>query len=172
GRPERPQVPGIDAVPRQLSAGRGDVDLELAVEPPATVRSPLYEPELLELPREARLHPRPLAQLVELDLFLLRPCPKRAPTPPLGRAWRGELLTDDAQRQELVALEPEDRLEPLDVVLAEHPIPALRPARGEQSLVLEVADLRDRDVRELLLQHPADGPDRQPTSLRSGRAHR
>src|SRR5262249_15708839 len=130
------------------------------------------EPELLELPREARLHPRPLAQLVELDLFLLRPCPKRAPTPPLGRAWRGELLTDDAQRQELVALEPEDRLQPLDLVLADHPIPAPPPARGEQSLVLEVADLRDRDVRELLLQHPADGPDRQPTSLRSGRAHR
>ena len=54
----------------------------------------------------------------------------------------------------------QDRLEPLDVLLAEQPVAALRALRREQALVLEVADLRDRDVRELRLQPPADGADR------------
>jgi len=61
---------------------------------------------------------------------------ERAPATPLGRAGRGELLADDAERQELVTLQPQNRLEPLDVVLAEHPVTALRPAGGEQTLVL------------------------------------
>ena len=92
-----------------------------------------------------------LAELVEVD-----PRPRRRERRPAGalaapgRAGRRELLPDHAQRQELVALEPEDRLEALDVVLGEEPVAALRPARREQALVLEVADLRDRDVRELL----------------------
>src|SRR5204863_9030430 len=77
----------------------------------------------------------------------------------------GQLLPDHAQRQELVALEPQDRLEALDVVLAEEPVAALRPARREQALVLEVADLRDRDVGELRLQRPADRADRQQPAL-------
>src|SRR5262249_384118 len=54
-----------------------------------------------------------------------------------------------------------DRLEPLDVVLVEHAVAALRALRRQQALVLEVADLRDRDVGELRLQPPADGSDRE-----------
>jgi hypothetical protein len=73
----------------------------------------------------------------------------------------GELLADHPQRQELVPLEPEDRLEPLDVVLAEEPVAALRPLRRQQPLVLEIPDLRDRDVGELGLQPAADRADRQ-----------
>ena len=72
----------------------------------------------------------------------------------------GELLPDHAQRQELVALQAQDRLEPLDVVLAEEPVAAARALRRQQALVLEVADLRDRDVRELGLQPRADRADR------------
>src|ERR671922_294351 len=105
----------------------------------------------------------------------LTPMPDRA-----GRARRGavrapavlatgrgrELLPNHAQRQELVALEAQDRLQPLDVLLAEEPVAALRAARRQQPLVLEVADLRDRDIREFGLQPCADGPDRQ--QARSG----
>ena len=66
--------------------------------------------------------------------------------------WPGrvELVLDHAQRQELVALQPQDRLQPLEVGLAEQPVAALRAPRRQQPLVLEVADLRDRDVRELV----------------------
>src|ERR671924_585318 len=85
-------------------------------------------------------------------------------SPPAGR--RGELLPDHAQGQELVPLKAQDRLQPLDVLLAEEPVAALRPAEREQPLVLEVADLRDRDIREFGLQPCADGPDRQ--QARSG----
>ena len=104
-----------------------------------------------------------LAQLREIELVLGLPEAARALAPALlarpGR--RGELLADHAQRQELVALEPEDRLEALDVVLAEEAVAAPRAARREQALVLEVADLGDRDVRELALQRAADGADRE-----------
>src|SRR6185437_1197935 len=39
-------------------------------------------------------------------------------------------------------------------------IAARRAPRGQQLLILEVADLRDRDGRELLLERLADGADR------------
>ena len=106
-----------------------------------------------------------LAELVEVDLVLVGGEPARRRRRRSFEAGRRELLADHAQRQELVALEPEDRLQPLDVVLAEQPVAAARPLRRQQALVLEVADLRDRDVRELGLQPPADRADRvQPRS--------
>src|SRR4029079_11918881 len=71
------------------------------------------------------------------------------------------LLAEHPQRQELVALQAQDRLEALDVVLAEEPVAALRASRREQALILQVADLRDRDVRKLGLQPPADRADRE-----------
>src|SRR5581483_1884834 len=106
-----------------------------------------------------------LAELVEVELLLVGRGERRAaPAVLLARA-RGELLADHAQRQELVALEAQDGLQPLDVLLGEEAVAALRPAQREQPLVLEVADLRDRDVRELRLQAAADLPDReQPLS--------
>src|SRR5207253_2771285 len=66
----------------------------------------------------------------------------------------------------LVALKAEDRLEPLDVIFGEEPVPALRPARIQEPLVLEIADLRDRDVREFVLERVADGADGQPRPRR------
>src|SRR5262249_42893707 len=65
---------------------------------------------------------------------------------------------------ELVALQPEDRLERVDVVLGEQPVAALRPLGREEPLVLEVADLRDRDVGELRLEPTAHRADRQEPS--------
>src|ERR671937_377291 len=101
---------------------------------------------------------------VELAFFRRQPAPALA----VARGGCGELLADDAERQELVALQAQDRLQPLDVFLAEEPVAALRPPRREQTLILEAADLRDGDVRELVLQHPADGPDRQQPRFRRG----
>src|SRR5205807_3405723 len=81
----------------------------------------------------------------------------------------GELLPDDAERQELVALQAQDRLQPVDLVLAEQAVAAGRAPRRQQALVLQVADLRDRDVRELRLEAPAHGADRlQPRRLGAG----
>jgi hypothetical protein len=76
-------------------------------------------------------------------------------------ATRGELLPDHAEGQELVALEPEDRPEPAHVRRRVEAITALGAARREQLLVLEVPDLRDRDVRELGLEQLADRTDRE-----------
>src|SRR6185503_6973283 len=84
------------------------------------------------------------------------------PSAPPGLALRrGELLPDHTERKELVPLQPENRLEAVDVVLREEPVAALRPPWRQEALVLEVADLRDRDVRELVLQSPADGANRE-----------
>src|SRR5919201_3584167 len=105
---------------------------------------------------------------VELAFFRRQPAPALA----VARGGCGELLADDAERQELVALQAQDRLQPLDVFLAEEPVAALRPPRREQALILEVADLRDGDVRELVFQHPADCPDRQQPGFRRGRHQR
>ena len=60
----------------------------------------------------------------------------RSPRPPGRRRLRSvapgavELVADHAQRQELVALEPQDRLEPLQVVLAEQAVAAARALRA------------------------------------------
>ena len=80
----------------------------------------------------SRVDPRALAELVEIELVLLVRSSPRARFLRSARARRGELLADDPQRQELVALQAQDRLEALDVVLAEQAIAALR-ARGASS---------------------------------------
>ena len=82
--------------------------------------------------------------------------PARTAALPLLRARRVELVADHAERQELVALEPEDLLEALEVGGAEQAVAALGPPWREQALVLEVPDLRDRDVRELLAEAAHD----------------
>ena len=63
-----------------------------------------------------------------------------------------EFLADDPQRQELVALQPQDRAQPLDVLRREEAVAAGRAPRREQLLLLQVPDLRDRDVGELVLE--------------------
>src|SRR5207302_1151267 len=63
-----------------------------------------------------------------------------------------ELLPNDPEGKELVTLKTEDRLEPFDVLLAEQSVSALRAARREQTLVFQIADLRDGDVRKLVLE--------------------
>jgi hypothetical protein len=153
------------------AAGEGDVGVELRVTLLATLGARREQAELLELTGEPRVDARALAEpgQVELRLFLTQAC---TPAFAVTRGRRGKLLADDPQWQKLVSLEPQDRLEPLQVVLAEEPVAALCPTRCEQPLVLEVADLRDRDVRKVVLEQRADGPDRQHPGLRSRRHQR
>ena len=88
----------------------------------------------------------------------------------------GEALLDHLERQEVVALLGEDPPQPLDVGVVELPVARRRALGVEQPLALEEADLRDRDVGELVLQqveHLADREVRRasrrfgPASVRS-----
>src|SRR5207244_2550782 len=102
---------------------------------------------------------RALTESVEVEHLL--PARDRPAPLALRAGSGGELLLDHAERQELVSLQPEDRLQPFDVVLREEPVAALGAQWVEETLILEIADLRDRDVRELVLEPAADHPDRE-----------
>src|SRR5581483_9649287 len=76
-----------------------------------------------------------------------------------------EALLDHPQREEVVALLLEDPTQAFDVGLVELPVARRRALGVEQPLALEEADLRDGDVRELLLQEREDLTDRQMGAL-------
>ncbi len=72
----------------------------------------------------------------------------------------------------MVALLPEDEPEPFDVVLVELSVAAVGPSRGEQPLRLQEADLRHRDVGELVTEQVDDLADRERPAVRHLRAPR
>ena len=153
------EVPGVDPVPRDLGARERDVGVALAVEALAAFDPRREQAEVLELARELGRDAR--------RGRTARTC--RSPPPARAGRRRGasrgrrsghELLADHPQRQELVALQAQDRDQSLDIGLGEQPVAAARSARLQQALILEVADLRDRDVGELVPQALADGADR------------
>ena len=167
---ERAQVPRLDAVARELEARGHDVHVPLGIPPLTAVRGRIEQPVVLEVAHEGGRRARPFAERLEVEVLLglaeTHARPGLAPR-------RSELLADDAERQKLVALQAKDRLEPVDVVLREEPVAALRAPRREEALVLEVADLGDGDVGELVLEPPADRADRErplsrPVGLDSG----
>src|SRR5579884_11777 len=168
---ERPQVPGADPEARERLAGRRELRLTLGVESLPVLDPRLEQPEFLEFARTVDVDACALAELLEIELLLSLVDHAAAPTPVLAGA-RFELLPDDAERQELVALQAEDRLQALHVVLREEPVAALRAPRSQQALILEVADLRDRDIRELVLEPAAHRPDRQEPAARGCLGHR
>src|SRR5436190_5160324 len=168
------QVAPADAVAGELRDRADDLALGLVVVLRAGADLALDDAEVLQLGHQRRLRLRLLEHVVER---VQRPAllhRDRRPAARLdarrgdvGRAAPGrELLADHAQRQELVALQPQDRAQPRDVGLAVEPIAARRAPRRQQLLILEVADLRDRDVGELLLERLADGPDRHRLARR------
>src|SRR5256714_4321110 len=172
GRAEGAQVTRSDSEAGERLARLRDVGVGLRVDALPALDPGLEQAVLLELPRARRGDARALAEAFEIDAVLVLAERRGAALAPLLPRPGGELLADHPQREELVALEPEDRLEPLDVVLAEQPVAPLRALRRQQPLILEIADLRDRDVRELGLQAPADGADRQQAVAGgSGRSH-
>src|SRR3954470_21460151 len=175
--PERAQVAPADAVAGELGHRAHDLSLGLVVVLRAGAVLALDDAVVLELGDEPRIGARLLDDVVERVQRAARrrrdARPALAPrgggavAAPAARrgevglgAPRGELLADDAQRQELVALQAQDRPQAGDVARAVEPVAARRAPRREQLLVLEVADLRDRDVRELLLERLAEGADR------------
>ena len=155
GGPERAQVPRRRRRSARAARRRRHVGVRLGIALVRAAADGRSNPNVLELLRRPRRDAGPAAELVEVDRLDPLPHARRPAALPLGRARRVELLADHPQRQELVALQPQDRREPLDVVLAEEPVAAARPLRAQQPLVLEEADLRDRDVRELLARGAA-----------------
>src|SRR5262249_43672879 len=155
GGAERAQVSRVDAVARDLRTGESDVGLALAVQPLAADDPRREQAELLQLSREVGRNAGALAQLGQVDLVHVTAEARRAAPGAVGRR-SPQLLTDHPERQELVTLEAQDRRQPLDVRLREEAIATARALRVQQALILEIADLRDRDVRKLLPQALAD----------------
>src|SRR5262249_26356170 len=118
GRAERAEVPRADPVRRELRADRRDLRVARRVAPVSPTSARLEEPVLLELPHELRRRAGTLLDLGRAQL-LFRPCKAggASAAASLVRLRGRELLADDAQRQELVALEPENRPETLDGVV-------------------------------------------------------
>src|SRR3954451_3238912 len=173
-RAERAQVAPADAVACQLGHRADDLALGLVVVLGPGADLALDAPVLLELGDQPRLGAGVLDDVLQR---VKRPAGRRgarrpalAPRAGTVAAGRGdlalgdppgrELLADHAQRQELVSLQAQDRAQALDVAGAVEAIAARRAPRGHQLLVLQVADLRDRDVRELLDERLAHGADR------------
>src|SRR5438105_206158 len=159
---------------RQLAARRRNVEIRLGVQAVAALDPRLEQAEVLQLTGELRIDACAVAELSEVELALLVGKTARLAPASFLRERRGKLLANHAERQELVPLQPEDRFEPVDVVLRKKPVAALRSLRRDQPLALEVANLGDRDVRELRLQPITDGADRQQplASACLGCAHR
>ena len=116
---------------REAATREGRLHVQLRVEALAAADRRRDEPVLLEVTGELAGDAGALAQLGEVDLRgTLSEIGLRPPSTGRGEPRR-ELVADDAQREELVALEPEDRLEPVDVVLAR--TAGSRPACGAET---------------------------------------
>ena len=72
-----------------------------------------------------------------------------------------DAVLDHPQREVVLALLAQDAAQQFDVVVVELAVSRRRPLRVDQTLALEEADLRDRDVGELLEQQPEHLTDRQ-----------
>ena len=80
-----------------------------------------------------------------------------------------ESLLDDLQREEVLALLVQDPAQPLDVGLVEHAVPRRRAFGSDEPLTLEETDLRDRHVRELVLEKREHFTDREVLLAGRGR---
>src|SRR5581483_11077068 len=176
GAPEHPEVPAGHAEAGELGGRPHDLEVGLVVGDPPVAAVGLHDPELLELTDQALGNARLVQDLLQRhgrDRRVDRPgAPGRrglAATARPPEIPARELLPDDPQGEELVALHAQDRAEPLDVRLAVEAIAAGGPARGEQLLVLKVADLGDRDVVELLPEDLRDGADGERLARTRGR---
>src|SRR4051794_24101199 len=163
-------MPRREPEPGDLAAGDCHVDVALEVATRRARPAPLDQAEALQLARQVGRDPRPLAELVQLDLRLLLAERERPAPAAVAHGRRRELLADHPQGQELAALQAQHGAQPLDVVLAVEPVAALRAPRRDQALILEVADLGDRDVREVVAQRAAHGADRE-AALVPARGH-
>src|SRR5205814_1223978 len=73
---------------------------------------------------------------------------------------------------ELVTLQTQDRRQAFEILLAEQPVAPPCPLRCQETLVFEEADLRDRDVGELVGQAAHDlAVTKHPGCATDGGAH-
>ena len=147
-------------MPGDLCAGERDLRFALAVEPLAALdprRRATRSPRAAGRTRSTR---RAVAQLLQVDLVLDAPQP-RAPCASPGRAV-GERSSSRITRSGRNSSRCRRRIVTRRSTSSsrEKPVAAARPPRREQALVLEIADLRDRDVGELVPKALAHGPDR------------
>src|SRR3954469_26003441 len=161
-RAEDAQVAPRDPVAGKLRHRADDLALGLVVPLGAVALLALDDAVVLELGHELGVGAGLLEDVVERerrpalldphrrDAPYGRPLPRGGGQVRLGAPAR-QLVADDPQGQELVALQAQDRAQATQVLLRVEPV-AARGALGLQELlVLEVADLRDRDVGELRL---------------------
>src|SRR6188768_2697369 len=172
-RAEDAQVAGSDSEAGELVGGAHHFAVGLVVNGLALALLRLDDAEVLQLGNQLLARTGLLDYLIEGQVSPRGVDQDRPPHSPAGGAlvraaarWREvaarrQLLADYPQRQELVALQLQDRPQPFHIGLAVEAVAASRTPRRQELLVLEVADLRDRDVVELTLQDLADGADRQ-----------
>src|SRR5580704_631261 len=174
-RAKNAQVAPAYAVARELCDGGDDLPLGLVEVAHAAAHLTLDDTELFELTHELGLRLGLLEHVVQRVQRTRGLAHAHARTPRarpvatdttgdgrgLRRASRRELLADHTQRQELVTLHAQDRAQARDVPLRIEAVAAGCATRRQQLLVLEVADLGDRDVGELLCERLAHGADSQ-----------
>ena len=124
------QVAGIEAVALQVGGGGHHGGRPRA----GSARPRGDQPELLETADELLLHPGRADQLAEAR-SARRAGAHRPAAGPLASALGGllQLVADHAQRQELVALQAQDRAQALDVLLREQAIAPTRALRVQKA---------------------------------------
>jgi len=166
------EVPAPHAEAGELRRRLDDLAVALGVELPPIGDLGLEQAPLLQLPDQLGPGAGLLHQVLDLEQPSLagvdahRPAQRGGAALPALSAARRKLLADHAEGQELVALEPQDLAQPLDVRLAVEAVAPGRAPGREQLLVLEVPDLGDGDVLELAAEDLGDGADRQRLARR------
>ena len=153
-------------VPRAHLALDDAVLLELGDEPRLGARSPRRRPRASTARRvrgAVTLGRRCAAPRASPAAAPARARRRRAPRGPEASSWR---ITRSGRNSSRCRRRIVRRR--CDVAGGVEPVAAGRAPRRQQLLVLEVADLRDRDVRELLLERLADGADRHRLARRAG----
>src|SRR2546428_5885130 len=99
------------------AADRSDLGIRLGVEALPSRDARREEAVFLQLSGEAPVDPGPLAEGALVKLLIAVTKAAGAPPPPLGRRRLLELLPDHLQRQELVPLQAQVPLQPLEALL-------------------------------------------------------
>src|SRR3954447_25627312 len=147
GGAEDPEVAGADPDPGELVGGADDLAVGLVVDGPALAFLRLDDPVVLQLPDQLLARPGLLDDPLDREVGAGGAAEDPPPHPARRRLAlalaaaeddvpaRRQLLADHPQRQELVALEAQDRPQPFDVGLAVEAVAARRPPRVRRFLV-------------------------------------
>ena len=166
GTLEDAQVLGAQSRRGKLGGGSHDAGVDLAVPLDAAHLMRRHELVLLELFEQRGIRAGHAQDLFTHELPFSARGDQVGFAQPLPRyrrraRWAAlQLATDDLERQVLVALQGQHAHETPEVLLREEAIAGLGAPRGDEMLLLQVAQLADGDVRELVAQpldHRADG---------------